>query len=213
MNGKEMPDIMGGVYAYDSLPIEQTPVEGDVMTVVFNGEECTAVVKVYDDVLYIGNYYLYLLKEMAPSSVLETAENTGEPFFLDFKMRGGIKYLIAEDDRYEGCTIEIKKEETIITPIDEKWLPKTGGSVPVMWCASNNRIYSDQECTTEIEDVSSAWFDCLANGKMAMLYDVDNEWTPYIITGIKTPGGGYHEVFVGAKEPFYTNGFDPNAED
>lgn len=129
-NAHLAPTVLSDWFDYDyaetyscSVDNVSKPNVADKLIVLLNGKRYDFQVKEGVFGFYVGNEYIAAVLEGAPPDRLPNFEDTGVPFYIRFEDVGSMTF-ITKNEAYKGYTIEIKKEETIITPIDEKWLPE-----------------------------------------------------------------------------------------
>lgn len=166
-------------------------VVGDTYIVTFNGVDYQCVCDTHYSKPCLGNKYIF-----------RGQKDTGEPFYMQ-EFSGTIQVYLPRDGAM-AFTYTVKKEEPLVIPMDEKFLPDSvkggGGGITYLY-AEGNRLYTDIDRTEEVEYVDDFWLDQLDLGRMVIIRDVENDYSPNLLTN-----AGGMVAYCGNKV-FYSQGY------
>lgn len=130
-----------------------------------------------------------------------------EPFYINVNTRSGVIHVEADTGTYASTakvTFSISEIVPLTVPIDEKFLPDSvkggGGGITYLY-AEGNRLYTDIDRTEEVEYVDDFWLDQLDLGRMVIIRDVENDYSPNLLTN-----AGGMVAYCGNKV-FYSQGY------
>ena len=129
--------IVYDMYGIHLATTKPEMVEGQTYTVIFDGEEYPCVCTIYNGmggiVYRLGNYNV----------VVSSAEDTGEPFWMEFEAWGDTpKIYVRADDFDKEHTVAVHSETIIIKTIDPKYLPVM--TVTLQRVSGENTFTSDK---------------------------------------------------------------------
>ncbi len=120
-------------------------------------------------------------------------------------------FLISSNESYTGFTLKDTGSHTvtiigeIIHKIDKRYV---NGITPRYLYAKDNRIYTDPQCTVELESVSYLFEKDIEAGRNICVQDANDNYTIYLLTSV-TGTGSSTEIHCGHKV-FYIRGNNPN---